>query len=77
MESSFPIYASFLQAIYTLFVWASCATAHQEGINLWTEDCLCGLKVYGTENPEFVFSLLCYSPVCSALSLNSLRKNNN
>lgn len=65
MELSSSIYVSLLQAIYTLFAWTSYAAAHQERKNMWTENCLHGLKFYGTENPYFfVSSLPCYSQIC-------------
>lgn len=64
MELSSSIYVSLLQAIYTLFAWTSYAAALQERRNMWTENCLYGLKFHGTENPDFfVFPFLCYSQI--------------
>lgn len=56
MELSSSIYVSLLQAIYTLFAWTSYAAAHQERENMWTENCLQGLKFDGIENPDFFVS---------------------
>lgn len=82
MELSSSIYVSLLQAIYTLFAWTSCAAAHQERRNMWTENCLHGLKFYGTENPDFFcFPLLsclqlCYDyhPGCASSSFLQLEE---
>lgn len=56
MELSSSIYVSLLQAIYTLFAWASYAAAHQERENMRTENSLHGLKFHGIENPDFFVS---------------------
>lgn len=85
MELSFSIYISLLQAIYTLFAWTSYAAAHQERKNMWTENCLHGLKFYGTENPDFCVSLSSViheyaMPIILVVSvppLSSLRKKSN
>lgn len=83
MELSSSIYVALLQAIYTLFAWTSYAAALQESRNMWTENCLHGLKFHGTENPDFfVFPLLLFTNTDIILAVlvppsSSLRKKSN
>lgn len=85
MELSSSIYVSLLHAIYTLLAWTSYAAVYQERKNMWTENCLHGLKFYGTENPDFLVSpssvihkyAMIITLVVPAPPFSSLRKKSN